>query len=385
MFLRALPGMQADELEVREKTAAFVDQVVRPTAEIDDAKSLFRRELFDAVVELGFHALPHDPKYGGKGKPYRCYYAFLEELGRGSLALSVAVGVTNLVQGALAVYGTEAQKDRFLRPLVSGKFLGAFSLSEPQAGSDASALRLSVRREAGGYRVNGNKIWCSSAGSADLYLVMGRTGEHRSKGITSFLVPASTPGFRVGKQEKKLGLRASNLAELIFEDCFIPEEQRLGLEGQGFEVALSQLDAGRISIGAAGIAAATEALEIAWKHLRTSSQDPTIVSYEGSQHSMAESYARLVSLRALMALAASSRDRGESISVLASSIKLLASELAVQVCNDAVHFMGYDGVRTGSVVERLLRDSKALQIVEGTNQVQRLVLTRKLDEVIGSA
>jgi alkylation response protein AidB-like acyl-CoA dehydrogenase len=379
--LRFLRQIKHDERQTREKTAAFVTEYVRPTVDEDDTKAVFRRELFDKVTQLGLHAYTQPTEWGGGGGSHRCYYAFLEELGRGSLSLSVSVGVTNLVQGAIAGFGTDAQKDEFLRPLTSGKYLGAFSLSEPQSGSDAAALRLPAKKEKGGYRINGNKIWCSNAGHADLYLVMARTGEHKSKGITSFLVPAKTQGLRIGKYEKKLGLRASTLAELIFEDCFIPDAQRLGEEGQGFQVALSQLDAGRISIAAAGIAAASEALETAWKYFagKATAEAPFP---ESTQHLFADYFARLLSVKALMGIAAIRRDKGHNMTVMASSLKLLTSELAVQVCHDAVHYMGYDGVRSGSGVERNLRDSKALQIVEGTNQIQRLVLARNLDEIL---
>lgn len=357
---------------VRETTARFVDEKVRPFVAEDDAKSLFRRELFQQVVGLGYHAFAHQAKYGGKGGSHRAYYAFLEELARGSLSLSVSVSVTNLVQGAIASFGTEAQKNRFLKPLASGEHLGAFSLSEPHSGSDAASLRLRARKVSGGYQLNGTKCWCSNAGYADVYLVMGRTGEDKTRGISSFLVPATTPGFRIGKLEKKLGLRASTLAELIFEDCFVPEDQRLGNEGQGFEVALSQLDAGRIAIGVVGVAATIEAIEAAWK---------TGLS-EGDTHHFAGYFAELVALRTLITAAAVRRDAGAEFATLASSLKLLGSDLAVKVCHDAVHFLGYEGCRSGSVVERLLRDSKALQIVEGTNQIQRLVLSRKLDDII---
>jgi alkylation response protein AidB-like acyl-CoA dehydrogenase len=377
-----LADTQEDEREVRDRTAEFVKAYLLPTVEEDDQNCVFRKTLFHEVAKLGFHSYTHSPKYGGKGGSHRAYYGFLEELGRGSLAFSVAVGVTNLVQGALAAFGTEAQKEQFLRPLVSGNQLAAFSLSEPQSGSDAAALRLQANKAEGGYLLQGTKCWCSNAADADLFLVIARTGVHKSKGISAFLVPKDTPGFRTGKLEKKLGLRASSLAELIFEECFIPTSQRLGKEGQGFQIALSQLDAGRISIGAAGVAAASEALERVTKHFLkdavgseagTESLEPYFAGY----------LARLLAIKTLIGAAATRRDKGENVTVMASSIKLLASDLAVEVCHDAVHYMGYEGCRTGSGVERLLRDAKALQIVEGTNQIQRLVLSRTLNEMFG--
>lgn len=362
---------------MREQTRAFVEKHVAPTRDTDDAEGIFRREIFDALAPLGFHSWSQPREWGGRQGSYRAYYAFLEELGRGSLALSVAVGVTNLVQGALLAFGNTPQKEKYLKPLIAGKFLGAFSLSEPHSGSDASALRLSAVKEGDAYRINGTKCWCSNAGHADLYLVMARTAEHKSRGISAFLVPKDTPGFRVGKQEKKLGLRASTLAELVFDDCRIPEAQRLGAEGQGFEIALSQLDAGRIAIAAAGLSAAGQAIEIAWERL-CHGLDPN----DGIRPIFAEYFARWQSLKGLMATVADARTEGLAISDLAASLKLTSSELAMQVCHDAVHYLGYEGVRLGSGVERLLRDSKALQIVEGTNQIQRLVLGRQLDGMV---
>ncbi len=371
--------MRPDERAAREKTIQFVEKWVRPTAEEDDAKSLFRRELFDEAAKLGLHALCHPVEYGGGGGSHHAYYAFLEEIGRGSLALSVAVSVTNLVQGALSTFGTEAQKQKFLVPLAQGKHLGAFSLSEPQSGSDAASLHLSARRKGAGYVLNGAKLWCSNAGFADTTLVMARTSDHKTKGITSFLVSKDTPGFRTGKFEKKLGLRASTLAEIVFEDCFIPEDQLLGKEGEGFSVALSQLDAGRIAIGAAGIAAAAEALERCWKRLYS---HPEGLPIEGIKQTLGGHFGRLLAARSLLFQAATLRDEREEVTAVASALKLFASDLAVQICNDAVHWMGYEGCVTGSGVERLLRDSKALQIVEGTNQIQQLVLARHLDEIL---
>ncbi len=376
-MLRFLPAANADERHVREVTARFVDEFVRPTTEADDAASRFRRDLFSKVTKLGFHAYTHEKRYGGGGGSYVPYYSFLEELGRGSLSLSVSTGVTNLVQGALSQFGTDAQKQSYLRPLVQGDLLGAFSLSEPQAGSDASALRLAATQAPKGYVLNGTKCWCSNAGHADLYLVIARTGEHRTKGISAFVVPASTPGLRIGKQEKKLGLRASTLAELVFEDCFIPEAQRLGDEGMGLTIALTQLDAGRVSIAASGIAATTETIEKIWPLI----QDDESFNRQGIRQRFAGYVSELMGVKALIRETAIRRDEGTPLTVLAASAKLLASDLALKVCDDAVAVLGYEGVRSGSGFERLLRDAKALQIVEGTNQIQRMVLERQITEM----
>lgn len=208
-----------------------------------------------------------------------------------------------------------------------------------------------------------------------MYLVICRTGEDRYKGITALLVPKDTPGFRVGKLEKKLGLRASTLAELIFEDVFVPEANRIGEEGQGFEVALSQLDSGRISIGAVSLAAIIESVSIAWKYLKA---HPTPMS-DAALRMLAQHFAQAQAIYSLMLQAAALRDKGEKFTLFAAQIKLLASELAMRTTSDAVHFMGIDGTRPENHVERLFRDAKALTIVEGTTQVQQLVLARELD------
>ncbi len=376
-MLHFIPAPSHAEGDILKATRAFVDTRVRKTVLEDDKNCQFRREYFDEIARLRLHSLTHPKEYGGLALSHCCYYPVLLEIARGNLAMSVSVSVTNLVQGAVAAYGNAQQKDTFYRKLVEGKWMGAFSLSEPQSGSDAAALRLAAKKVPGGYRLTGTKVWCSNAGSADLYLVMCRTSEHRTKGITALLVPKDTPGFRVGKLEKKLGLRASTLAELIFEDCFIPEANRIGEEGQGFEVALSQLDAGRISIASVALAAVVEAVELIWKWGKNNEE----AFSAHARHTMATHYAAAQAIYLAVWEAASQRDQKQEVTQLASQVKLLASELAMRATSDAVHFMGVDGVNPNFHVERLFRDSKALTIVEGTSQVQQLVLVREMDSL----
>lgn len=372
------PQISGPGSEVIVAARNFVNQRVRPSVVDDDRTSRFRRDLFDEVGRMRLQSLTHPKAYGGLGLSSRLYYPTLLEIARGSMSFSVAVSVTNLVQGALAQFGSPKQKDTVYRNLVEGRWLGAFSLSEPQSGSDAAALQLKAKKVSGGYLLNGTKCWCSNAGHADVYLVMCRTGEHRTKGISSVVVPKDTQGFRVGKMEKKLGLHGSTLAELIFEDCFIPEDQRVGDEGQGFEVALSQLDAGRISIGAVGLAASIEAIEHAWRWGRN---HPETFS-EASQQLMAERFAEAQAIYALMSEVASQKDAGQPITAMAAQVKLLGSELAMRTASEAVEVMGLDGAKPENHVERIFRDAKALQIVEGTSQIQRLVLVRELDSIV---
>ncbi len=373
--------MPPEERDIRRKTAELVNQWVRPTAISDDRDCRFPQEAFHTIAKEGLVAVAVPQAYGGLGLSSQCYYAVLEELARGSVALSITAGVTNLTEGALINFGTESQKKAFLPRLTRGEWLGAFSLSEPQSGSDAASLTLSAKKTNGGYLLNGTKVWCSNAGIADLYLVMGRTGSERYRGISSFLVPKDTQGFRVGKLEKKLGLRASTLAELIFENAFVPESNRLADEGQGFIVALSQLDSGRIAIGAAGVAVAVEALERAW---RFAAQQKLLgnTASEWGKEALTDYFALAQGIRNLISQAARMRDRKEVVTVIASQIKLLASDLAVRTASEAIAFMGPEGAAEEFEVERLLRDAKALQIVEGTNQIQREILKREMDQMM---
>lgn len=384
MSLEFYPEPQADEAKVRETARRFAERHLRPTAREDDVSCQFRRELFNEAARQGLTSLLVPRRYGGGEQSARCYYACLEEISRASPSMTVTMAVTNLIQGALVEFGDDRQKAEYLPRLVKGEWLGAFSLSEPSSGSDAASLRLAVKKAPGGYRVTGTKVWCSSAGHADFYLVMGRTGPDGAKGITAFLVPKDAPGFRVGKQEKKLGLRASSLAELVFEDCFLPEAQRLAGEGEGLVVALSQLDAGRITIGTTGVGIAIEALERAWAFLSAREARGEEKFEDGSRQALAEHYAQIQAVRGLVGQAAILKDRGESITTIAAEAKLLGSDLAVRVAGDAIHFMGYAGALEENEVERLLRDAKALQIVEGTNQIQRLLLARQIKEMMGT-
>ncbi len=320
-------------------------------------------------------------EYGGGGLSFESYYPCLEEIARASVSMAVTVGVTNLVQGALINYGTSVQKTDYLPRLVKGEWIGAFSLSEPSSGSDAASLRCSAKKVPGGYRVNGTKCWCSTAGNADLYLLMARTGEHKTKGITSFLVHKDTPGFRVGKLEKKLGLRASSLAELIFEDCFIPDSERVGAEGEGLKIALSQLDSGRITIGTVGVGIAIEAIVRAWRFLKEKDGEGRPFA-EATQQALGEHYAATQAVRTLVSEAGRLKTKGERITVLAAQAKLLGSDLAMRVSSDACHWMMEWGVMREYEVERLMRDAKALQIVEGTNQIQKVLLAREIGEML---
>lgn len=378
--LEFFPQPQKDEKQIREITRAFVNAQLRPSAVEDDREKKFRREVFNELASLGLHCLAIPESFGGRGAPYRCYYAAIEEIARGSASMAVTVGVTNLPMGALIEFGTAEQQEKFLPPLVSGEWIGGFALSENQSGSDAAGLICQAKKTDGGYVLNGTKMWSSSAEHADLFLVMARTGEHKTKGVTAFLVPKDTPGFRPGKLEDKLGLNASSTAELVFENCKLPESLRIAPEGHGMKVALSQLDSGRITIGAAGVALAIEALEQGWNHF-TEGKAGGAPFPDAIRDNFARLYARTQAGKTLLAAAAVEKDLGGNVTLIASQTKLMGSDLAMDVTSQVVEMMGPAGVVRETGVERLMRDAKALQIVEGTNQIQQLVIGREMDRM----
>ncbi|NBX76617.1 MAG: acyl-CoA dehydrogenase [Proteobacteria bacterium] len=352
--------------------------VIRPTAVEDDHNETFRRDIFYALKKEGLTSLMIPKEWGGKAAGSAAHYAVLSELSRASASYSITVGVHQMIQAAVLEYGSDEQKKNFLPGLVSGDLLGAFSLSEPGSGSDAASLVTSAKKVSDGYELNGTKTWCSNGSDADLFLVMARTGGPGSKGISAFLVSKDTPGFKIGKKEKKLGLKSSSLTELIFEQCHIPNARLLGMEGLGFNVALSQLDAGRIGIASTAIGLAQETLEVVWTEGTRKAFDFS----EGQRAEWAQYFALLQSVFALLFLAATRKDQGLKVTSLASQCKLLASDLAMNMTSSAITTLGLAGLNPHLGIERMMRDAKALQIVEGTNQIQKLVLSRELDKMV---
>ncbi len=381
MALLFYPPLKSDEASYRAKAIALYQHWILPTALAEDRSETFRRDIFNTFAKQGLISIAIPKSFGGQEGSYRSYYAVIEELAKGPIAFSITVGVTNLVMGALLAFGNEIQTNTFLPKLSSGEWLGAFSLSEPQSGSDAAALMLKATKVPGGYSLSGSKCWCTNGGQADLYLVMARTGEAKNKGISAFLIQKNTPGFSIGKKERKLGLKTSPLTELIFEDCVIPETALLGKEGQGFEVALSQLEGGRIGIGATGAGLTTAVIERMQQELNGEFGKHCPFK-ETIAHKFAEYYARLQGVKQLITVAADLRDQKLECKLLASQIKLLATDLAMETSGDLVHFLGERGAQEEAEVERFFRDAKALQIVEGTNQIQRLVIAKEMEKMI---
>ena len=352
---------------------------VEPFMEHDDAEGKFRMEIFQGLGTQGFTGITLPEEFGGAGLGYREYVAVLEEIAKYSVAYSVTVSVSSMVQTIINEYGTQKQKQTYLPPLTSGAEIGAFALSESHSGSDAASLKTTAKKTEGGYILNGTKMWITSAGIAKTYIVMARTGGEGAKGVSAFIVRDGAKGFQYGKAEKKMGWKASPTRELIFENCFVPEENRLLGEGEGFKVAMGGLDRGRIAIGAIGVGCAQRALDEAIKYSlgRVQFKQP-IFDFQGLQFMMADMATEVEASRLLVQKSAELVDLGESSAKLSSMAKMKATDTAMSVTTDAVQVHGGVGYTSEYPVERFMRDAKVLQIVEGTNQIQKVVISRHL-------
>ncbi len=352
---------------------------IEPHMEHDDAEGKFRMEIFQGLGAQGYTGITVPEDFGGAGLSYADYVAVLEEMAKYSVAYAVTVSVSNMVQTILLNYGNEAQKQKYLPALTNGTEIGAFALSESHAGSDAASLKTMAKKVAGGYSLNGTKMWITSAGVAKTYIVMARTGGEGSKGVSAFIIRDGDKGFTYGKAEKKMGWKTSPTRELVFENCFVPEENRLLAEGEGFKVAMGGLDRGRIAIGAIGVGCAQRALDEAIKYSlgRVQFSQP-IFDFQGLQFMMADMALEVEASRLLVQRAAELIDNNQSPSKLASMAKLKATDTAMYVTTEAVQIHGGVGYTSEYPVERFMRDAKVLQIVEGTNQIQRVVIARHL-------
>ncbi len=365
--------------ELLRSLGKWCQEHIGPHMEHDDAEGRFRMEIFQGLGAQGVTGLTLPENYGGAGLAYADYVAVLEEIAKASVAYAVTVSVSSMVQSILHEYGTEAQRQQYLPALTAGTEIGAFALSESHAGSDAASLKTSARRTEGGYLLNGTKMWITSAGVAKTYVVMARTGGEGAKGISAFIVRDGDKGFTYGKAEKKMGWRTSPTRELVFQDCFVPEDRRLLAEGEGFKVAMGGLDRGRVAIGAIGVGCAQRALDEAARYALGRVQfDQAIFDFQGLQFMLADMALEVEASRLLVQKAADLLDRGVEPGKLASMAKLKATDTAMYVTTEAVQIHGGVGYTSEYPVERFMRDAKVLQIVEGTNQIQRVVIARHL-------
>ena len=359
----------------------FADKEVAPLAHEIDETERFPIETVEKMKKLGFLGLPYKKEYGGQGCDDLTYVLMMEQLGRvcGSTAIIASVH-TSLCCGALNNAGTEEQKQKYLRPLCDGTWLGAFGLTEPSAGTDAAGQCTRAVLDGDEYVLNGSKIFITNSGWADVYVIFAMTDKSQgSRGISAFIVPANTPGFTVGKPELKMGIRASVACELIFENVRIPKENLLGKEGKGFGIAMKALDGGRIGIAAQALGLAQGALDNVVAYVKERKQfGKPLAKLQNTQFTLADMETRVQAARLLVYSAAVAYDQGQPISVKAAQAKLFASETASYVTNRAVQLMGGYGYMREYPVERMMRDAKITEIYEGTSEVMRMVISGQL-------
>lgn len=371
-------------LPLVEAAREAAGRILAPTVREDDEHERFRKDAFQALGAAGLCGVPTDERYGGLGMGYLAYVHVLEEIAKVSPSYAVSVAVSGLPQVILQQFGTDAQRERWLPGLAAGELLGAFALSEPGSGSDAASLRTTARFDDDHWRLDGTKFWITHGGHADIYVVMARTGGEGAGGVSAFLVPAGTPGLSFAKKEEKMGLRASPTVEMILEGATIPRENLIGEVGHGFRVAMSALDSGRITIGATAVGLAQAALEYSTGYACERKQfNQSIIDFQGVAFLLADMACRTSAARLLVHQAAALKDAGKPFSPTAAMAKLVATDNAMAVTTDAVQVLGGYGYTREYPVERMMRDAKVMQIVEGTNQVQRVVIARHLKRAYG--
>jgi alkylation response protein AidB-like acyl-CoA dehydrogenase len=374
---RHLPTEEATELLAL--TRELAREELAPRVAEYEAESRFPREVFHTLGKAGLLGLPYDERYGGGGQPYEVYLQVVEELATTWASVAEGVSVHTLSCYPLAAFGSDEQRDRWLPDMVGGGLLGAYCLSEPQSGSDAAALATKAVRSGGAYLVNGTKAWITHGGEADFYSLMCRTSDDGSRGISCLLVDAETPGVSAATPERKMGFSASTTAQMVFQDASVEADRLVGEEGQGFKIALSALDGGRLGIAACAVGVAQNALDVALEWAKERRQfGQAIVDFQGLAFMLSDMATGVEAGRALYLEAARRRDRGQPFGRQAAMAKLFCTDIAMKVTTDAVQVLGGYGYVADFPAERLMREAKALQIVEGTNQVQRMVIARHL-------
>lgn len=373
--------LSPDHRVMQKMVRDFVEEEVIPQAMITDETHEFPLNTLRKMGELGLMGIPIPEEYGGAGSDFISYILAIEEIARGCGSTAVILAVhTSIGTFPILYFGTEEQKQKYVPKLARGELIGAFALTEANSGSDASSLVTIAERRGDHYVLNGSKCFISNAGHAGVYTVMASTDRSKGPyGVTSFLVDADTPGFMVGKKEEKMGLHGSSTCELIFEDAIVPVENRLSEEGQGFKVAMSLLDGGRIGIGAQALGIGQAAFEAALAYAQERVQfKQAIMNFQGIQFLLADMATQLEAARLLVYQAAARRVAGLPYSKEASMAKMFASDTAVKVTTDAVQILGGYGYLKEYKVERYMRDAKITQIYEGTNQIQRILISKHL-------
>jgi acyl-CoA dehydrogenase len=377
-------ALDEEERAVRDAAREFAQRELAPTVAQRDEEERYDRSLFDRMGELGLTGIPYPEAYGGAGMGTFAWVLACEEIAAADMGMAVSLSVHVLSQLCIYSFGTDEQKGRFLPAMTAGRHLGAFALTEPQAGSDASAIALRAERIDAGYALTGTKVWITNGAHAEVLVVFASTDRSAGRdGITAFVVERDTPGFSIGSHERKMGIRDSASVELVFDGALVPEANRLGDEGQGLKVALSALGAGRIGIASACVGLARAALEHAARYASQRTQFGRPISdQEMVQAMLADAATSVEAARLLTWRAARLRDAGRPINAASSMAKLYASDAAMRVATDAVQIYGGAGYSRDNPVERFMRDAKGAQIYEGTNQIHRLIVAQQLVEEI---
>lgn len=374
-------NLSDEQIAIRETVREFAEKEIAPSARERDENSEFPHEIVKKLAKLGMCGVVAPLEYGGSGMDYLSYVIFIEELARIDASVAVIMSVTNtLAAFPLRKFGTEEQKQKFLIPLSKGEKLGAYSLSEPQAGSDASNLACTAVLDGDHYILNGVKNFVTNGSNAGIIIVFAMTDKEKGKkGISIFVVESDTPGFSVSKVEKKLGIKSSDTAEIVFENCRIPVANRIGEEGEGFKIALTALDYGRVGIGAQALGIAQGAMERAIAYSQEREQfGKKIGSFQAIQFKIAEMAVNVDASRLLLYRAAKLQDEGKDFTAESAIAKLFASKTAMKTANQAVQIFGGNGYMREYEIERFMRDAKITEIYEGTSEIQKIVISREI-------
>src|SRR5437763_1603108 len=374
---RELPTDEARELLALARELAAEE--LAPRAADFEERGEFPREVFRTLGRAGLLGLAYPEEYGGGGQPYEVYLQVLEELAAGWAAVALGISVHTLSCYPVFAFGTDEQKKRFLPDMLGGELVGAYALSEAQSGSDAGSLQARARRDGDAYVLDGVKAWVTHGGVADYYNIFCRTSDDRRRGISLLLVDADTPGLLPQPPEKKMGLRSSPTAQVVLEGARVDADRLLGEEGQGLRIALSALDGGRLGISAVATGVAQAALDAATAYAKQRKQfGQRIADFQGVSFMLADMATGIEAARALYLSAARRRDAGKPYGPQASMAKLFATDMSMRVTTDAVQVLGGYGYTSDFPVERYMREVKVMQIFEGTNQIQRMVIGRHL-------
>ncbi len=374
-------ALNDEQSMIRAMVREFARKVLAVTAAERDRTKAFPAENLKKMGELGLLGMMVPIEYGGEGADTLSYVAALAEVAYACAATAVVMSVHNsIVCESLLHFGSEDQKQRYLKPLAAGRFIGAFALTEPHAGSDPVSQSTTAVRDQKHYIINGTKRFTTTGRNSGLVIVTAKTDESlRHKGISAFLVEKKTPGLVIGREEEKMGLRASDTTDLIFEDCRVPVENRLGAEGEGFKIAMKALDGGRIGIAAQSVGVAQAALDATVKYMKQREQFGRKISkFQGLRWTIADMATEIEAARQLMYVAAAMKDRGEKFTAQASMAKLFASEMVNRVTAKAIQLHGGYGFTQDYPVERFYRDARVFTIYEGTSEIQRIVISNEI-------